>query len=210
MELMESYSKKLDYYWNLYIENNAPMPESVEDIRPIIYESWKRSKASNVSHHEVKSAKLNPTDLRYAFTRNEALISVAHSYITKLYSYVKGSNFIIALTDNRGFVLDLVGEDREIQRRAKKSGLTIGCNRSEEYSGTNGIGTCLVTGQPIQIWGREHYIEPHHCYVCSAAPIKNQYGTIIGCLGRHRAHGGRFIPIHWQWSVQQWTGLKRN
>ncbi len=182
MELMESYSKKLDYYWNLYIEDNAPMPESVDDIRPIIYESWKRSKASNVSHHEVKSAKLNPTDLRYAFARNEALMSVAHSYITKLYSYVKGSNFIIALTDNRGYVLDLVGEDREIQLRAKKSGLTIGCNRSEEYSGTNGIGTCLVTEQPIQIWGREHYIKPHHSYVCSAAPIRNQYGTIIGCL----------------------------
>lgn len=182
IELTDEYSKKLYHYWNLYIENDQPMPDTLEGIRPIIYESWKRSKANKVSHHEVKDAKLSPTELRYAFARNETLMSVAHSYIMKLYSYVKGSNFIIALTDSRGFVLDLVGEDLEIQQRAKKSGLSVGCNRGEEYSGTNGIGTCLATGQPIQIWGREHYIEPHHSYVCSAAPIRNQFGKIIGCL----------------------------
>ncbi len=182
MELVDDYSRKLYEYWNLYIKNNASMPETVEDIRPLIYESWKRSKANKVSYREVADARLDSTELRHVFARNATLMSVAHSYITKLYSHVKGSNFIIALTDNRGFVLSLVGEDREIQLRAQKSGLSIGCNRSEEYAGTNGIGTCLVTGQPIQIWGREHYIAPHHSYVCSAAPIRNQYGTIIGCL----------------------------
>lgn len=178
----EEYNNKLHEYWNRYIKNGEPLPETLEDIRPVIYESWKRSKAKKVYPFEVKDAKLSAEELRYAFTRNEMLIQVAHSYINNLYSYVKGSNFIIALTDNRGFVLDLVGQDPEIQRRAKKSGLAVGCNRSEEYSGTSGIGTCLATGQPIQIWGREHYIEPHHSYVCSAAPIKNQYGAIIGCL----------------------------
>ncbi|MCI9595918.1 MAG: hypothetical protein HFE75_01205 [Firmicutes bacterium] len=35
---------------------------------------------------------------------------------------------------------------------------------------------------PIQIWAREHYIEPHHDYVCSAVPIRNTVGKIIGCL----------------------------
>ncbi|MEL7657022.1 MAG: GAF domain-containing protein, partial [Bacillota bacterium] len=179
--ITEEYTQKLFQYWNKYIKEGEPLPETL-DIRPIIYESWKRSKAKNVYPFEVKDAKLSPTELRYAFTRNKTLMSVAHSYILNLYSYVKGSNFAIALTDNRGFVLDLVGQDYEIQQRAKKSGLSVGCNRSEEYSGTNGIGTCLATGQPIQIWGREHYIEPHHSYVCSAAPIKNQYGTVIGCM----------------------------
>ena len=180
-EFSEEYTQKLFQYWNKYIKEGEPLPKAL-DIRPIIYESWKRSKARNVYPFEVKDAKLSPTELRYAFTRNKALMSVAHSYILSLYSYVKGSNFAIALTDNRGFVLDLVGQDYEIQQRAKKSGLSVGCNRSEEYSGTNGIGTCLATGQPIQIWGREHYIEPHHSYVCSAAPIRNQYGMVIGCM----------------------------
>ncbi len=178
----DEYNSKLFESWHKYIEGDEPMPEELETVRPIIYESWKRSKNKRVCPFEIKDAKLSPDALRYAFARNEALMAVAHSYIMNLYSYVRGSNFIIALTDNRGFVLDLIGQDPEIQSRAKKSGLTVGCNRSEEYSGTNGIGTCLATGEPIQIWGREHYIEPHHSYVCSAAPIKNQFGTIIGCL----------------------------
>ena len=180
-EFTEEYTQKLYQYWDKYIKEGEPLPDEL-DMRPIIYESWKRSKARKVYPFEIKDAKLSPTELRYAFTRNKALMSVAHSYIMSLYSYVKGSNFAIALTDNRGFVLDLVGQDYEIQQRAKKSGLSVGCNRSEEYSGTNGIGTCLATGQPIQIWGREHYIEPHHSYVCSAAPIRNEFGTIIGCM----------------------------
>ena len=69
-----------------------------------------------------------------------------------------------------------------IQARTKKSGLTIGCCRSEQYAGTNGIGTCLFVGRPIQIWASEHYIKPHHEYVCSAAPIRNPQQQIIGCL----------------------------
>ncbi|HWQ79432.1 MAG TPA: sigma 54-interacting transcriptional regulator [Anaerovoracaceae bacterium] len=178
----EEYNNKLLEYWNRYIKDGEPMPENLEDVRPFIYESWKRSKVKNVFPLEVKDKKLSPDELRYTFKRNEVLMSVAHSYVENLYSYVKGSNFIIALTDNHGYVLDLVGQDPDIQLQAKRSGLAVGCNRNEEYSGTNGIGTCLVTGQPVQIWGNEHYIKPHHSYVCSAAPIRNQYGTIIGCL----------------------------
>lgn len=176
------YQDKLSLLWDKYIDSGDPMPESMEDIRPIIYESWKRSKSHNVSPVEVKDAKLSPEALARILAQKQDLISVAHSYIINLYSFVKGSNFIIALTDEYGNVIDLIGQDAMIQARAKKSGLTIGCNRSEEYAGTSGIGTCLSTGQPIQIWGREHYIKPHHNYVCSAAPIKNRDGVIIGCV----------------------------
>lgn len=182
MEIINKNINKVYEGWDLYIKNDEPMPPSIDGIRPIIYESWKRSKKNRVSFNEVADDKLTASQLRHTLARNEALLSVAQSYIQNLYSYVKGSNFIIALTDNKGFVLDIVGEDKEIQQDAKKSGLTIGCNRSEKYCGTNGIGTCLVVEKPIQIWGREHYIAPHHNYVCSAAPIRNQYGKIIGCL----------------------------
>ncbi|MBR0599231.1 sigma-54-dependent Fis family transcriptional regulator [Sinanaerobacter chloroacetimidivorans] len=182
MNFSDDYQKKLAILWEKYIEESEPMPEKSHEVRPIIYESWKRAKAHNISPLEVKDAKLSEEELNKALVHKENLISVAHSYILNLYSFVKGSNFIIALTDERGYVIDLVGQDAMIQARAKKSGLTIGCNRSEQYAGTNGIGTCLYTGHPIQIWGYEHYIKPHHNYVCTAAPIKNQYGTIIGCL----------------------------
>lgn len=178
----EEYQKKLSLLWEKYIDREEPLPDSLPDIRPMIYDSWKRSKTYNVSPMEVKDAILQPETLARILAQKQDLISVAHSYIHNLYSFVKGSNFIIVLTDELGNVIDLVGQDAMIQARARKSGLTLGCNRSEEYAGTSGIGTCLSTGQPIQIWGCEHYIKPHHNYVCSAAPIKNQEGVIIGCV----------------------------
>lgn len=178
----KDYQKILLEYWNQYIVNSAPMPEEIPHIRPVIYESWKRSKGNGVYPFEIKDATLKKEDLDQLLRRNQNLIQVSHSYIQNLYSHVKGSNFIIALTDNHGYVIDLVGQDKKIQDRAKRSGLTLGCSRNESYAGTNGIGTCLETGAPIQIWGCEHYIEPHHNYVCSAAPIRDPRGIIIGCL----------------------------
>lgn len=178
----KEYEEKVRSLWCKYIEKDTDLPEGIEGIRPIIYESWKRSKAYQVSPLEIKDKVLDEASLKKVISYKKDLISVAHSYIHNLYSFVKGSNFIIALTDEQGYVIDMIGHDAQIQARAKRSGLSIGCNRSEKYAGTNGIGTCLFTEQPIQIWGSEHYIKPHHNYVCSAAPIKNSKGAVIGCL----------------------------
>lgn len=182
MNFTNEYNTILKKKWQNYVAEDQPMPEQDPEIRSFIYESWKRSKGHQVSPFDVKDKRLSGADLSKTLEHSQKLIQVAHSYIQHLYSFIKGTNFVLALTDAEGYVLDLLGDDDRIQARTKQSGLTIGCCRSEQYAGTNGIGTCLVVGEPIQIWAREHYIEPHHDYVCSAAPIRNAAGEIIGCL----------------------------
>jgi len=181
-EFTTEYNERVLMLWEKYINGNEEVPEVCDDIRPVIYESWKRCRPQNISPLEVKDEKLAAGELEKTLARSKYLVDVAHSYILNLYEFVKGSNYLIALTDENGYVIDIVGQDAKIQAKAKKSGLTIGCNRSEKYAGTNGIGTCLYMSEPIQIWGCEHYIKPHHSYVCSAAPIKNSEGAVIGCL----------------------------
>lgn len=182
MKFTKTYDATLNRKWEEYISQDSPMLRKDPEIRNFIYESWKRSKAYHISPFEVKDKRLSGRDLEKALGRSRKLIQIAHSYLNHLYSYVKGTNFVLALTNEYGYVLDMIGDDHLIQTRTKKSGLTIGCCRSEKYAGTNGIGTCLVVGKPIQIWGKEHYIKPHHDYICSAAPIRNEQGQIIGCL----------------------------
>lgn len=182
MNFTEKYNVTLRNKWQYYIAEDRSMPEADPEIRDFIYESWKRSKAHHVPPFDVKAKRLSGKELRQTLDRSQSLIRAAHSYIQHLYSFVKGTNFVLALTDAEGYVLDLLGDDDMIQARTKKSGLTVGCCRSEEYAGTNGIGTCLMVGKPIQVWACEHYIQPHHGYVCSAAPIRNVHGEIIGCL----------------------------
>ncbi len=182
MNFTNEYNMVLKEKWQNYVAKDLPMPEQDPEIRGFIYESWKRSKGHCVSPFDVKDKQLSGSDLARTLEHSQKLIQVAHSYMQHLYSFIKGTNFVLALTDADGYVLDLLGDDDRIQARTKQSGLTIGCCRSEQYAGTNGIGTCLVVGEPIQIWAREHFIEPHHDYVCSAAPIRNTVGKIIGCL----------------------------
>ena len=53
---------------------------------------------------------------------------------------------------------------------------------TEEEVGTNAIGTCIKELEPIQIIGCEHFCKTHHNWTCSAAPIRNNKGEILGVI----------------------------
>jgi transcriptional regulator of acetoin/glycerol metabolism len=175
--------RRIEELWLTYVARDEPFPEDVpEGIRPEIFQSWRQSKRLGIPPLEVNNVFLSNDKLQAALEANRMLITVAHPYLTKLYPMLKGSNFLIALTERDGYVIDLVGLEGEIEQRAKRSALTIGCCRSEETTGTCGIGVCIKRGRPVQIWGPEHYIRPHHSYVCSAAPIMDEKGALIGTI----------------------------
>lgn len=67
-------------------------------------------------------------------------------------------------------------------KKAFDSALVPGAYMGEEYIGTNGMGTCIQEGRPLQVSGEEHYIKIFHQWTCSGAPIRNNEGEIIGCV----------------------------
>ncbi|HQC83174.1 MAG TPA: sigma 54-interacting transcriptional regulator, partial [Bacillota bacterium] len=96
--------------------------------------------------------------------------------------------------DKDGYILDLIGDQDIIERGRSYSKLVVGANRSEQYAGTNAIGTGLFLKKPIQMWGEEHYVKPHKGYSCSSAPIFDTEGRLLGCLNiTGRAHA---IHLH--------------
>ncbi|MGI6258078.1 MAG: sigma-54-dependent Fis family transcriptional regulator, partial [Anaerovoracaceae bacterium] len=176
------YESVVNEKWHQFIAKGKDLPLNDSVVRPEIWGSWQRSLEHRISPKEVKDLVLSQNELATVQRANKLLMDVSHSYIQNIYSFVRGTNFVLALTDAEGYVLDLVGDDANIQQRTKKSGLRVGSNRHESYAGTNGIGLCLELARPIQVWGSEHYILPHHEYVCSAAPIKDSNGKILGIL----------------------------
>ncbi len=178
----EKYQQTVSGLWKDFIKDNKKMPEKCDEIRDVIYQSWKRSKDYQVDPFEIKNYKISDFKLAKILKDKKELIEVAHYYMEKLYSFIEGTNFVITLADEKGNVIDIIGNDDIIVERTKQSSLVIGCNRSEAYTGTSGIGTSLATGMPIQILGAEHFIQPHHTYVCSAAPIRSETNEVIGCL----------------------------
>ncbi len=105
---------------------------------------------------------------------------------------VIGSGFIVTLTDKNGHVLIVEG-DKEIIEMAEANFYQPGCLRTNDHSGTNAIGLCLIVAKPIQVTGAEHYKVYHHPWTCSSAPIFDDAGAVIGAItlsgssiGRHQ------------------------
>ncbi len=186
-----TYNDRLREAWEKFI-NNEPFDYSF--IRPEIYESWVRSRSHLVDPYNSKTALLPPDDLQKRMEDNKFLIEITRPYMEKLYSIVKGSGFYLLLADKDGYILDLIGDHDIIERGRSYSKLVVGANRSEQYAGTNAIGTGLFLKKPIQMWGEEHYVKPHKDYSCSSAPIFDTEGQLLGCLNiTGRAHA---IHLH--------------
>ena len=58
-----------------------------------------------------------------------------------------------------------------------------GFSYDEEYVGTNGIGTALEGGQPMHVFGHEHYAENLEDLACAGVPIQHPItGKTVGAV----------------------------
>lgn len=63
-----------------------------------------------------------------------------------------------------------------------ESSFSLGVCWHERYIGTNGITLAFLEDSPVQVYGAEHYCAAQHDGTCSAAPIHDRDGKIIGVL----------------------------
>ncbi|OHB25807.1 MAG: sigma-54-dependent Fis family transcriptional regulator [Desulfuromonadaceae bacterium GWB2_53_15] len=164
--------------WNGYIENGVL---DVQQLRPEVANSWKRCRNLNVNPFQEVDGYINQLELRERLYNKQHLLKVARPFMDSLYNFVKGSGFQVVLTDEHGFLLEVLG-DNEIVSRTQNVHLCPGGNWSEAVKGTNAIGTAIIEKKPVQIYAWEHYCQPHHFLTCSAAPIFDQDGELIGVL----------------------------
>jgi len=151
-------------------------------IPRLILESWMRSKKFGVDPCLRKNPhKIGPEELQQKMAQNEELLVSSAPIMNNLKTIVQGTGFIVILTDAQGYILKSIG-DYDIIKMAKKGGLVPGSCWDESHTGTNGIGTVIKTGMPVQVIGSEHYCILNHRWTCSGAPIRNSNGSLIGVL----------------------------
>lgn len=151
-------------------------------IRPVIYQSWHRCLELGVDPFSREIANiLTEREFQLVRERNEHLIRVAEPYINLLYEHVRGSGFVIFLTDKNGVVLTLTGDQEQLEfyRRINLMERAIW---TEKEAGTNAVGTVIVEQKPLQIVGGEHFCAIQHGITCSGAPIRDPKGEFIGVL----------------------------
>ena len=151
-------------------------------IHKYIYQSWERSKQYKVDPFKPKNTDiLSQEDFQELLRSNHFLLDLAAPSMADIYNYTKGSSFCVALSDNNGRLLKVIGDDDELAF-TNYSNFSEGSNWSEKIMGTNSIGLALALNQPVQVYGYEHYCKCAALSTCSAAPIHNECGDIIGVL----------------------------
>jgi transcriptional regulator of acetoin/glycerol metabolism len=149
------------------------------------------------------------SDLNDARERNRRLHTHAAPVMELLLEQIAGTQSMIVLTDAHGTILHSVG-DEEIVTRAGKVALSPGVNWAEHSKGTNAIGTALFAERPTLVHAEEHFMHANQFLTCSAAPIFDPRGNMLGVLdvsGDHRSYhqhtmglvrmSARMIENHW-------------
>ncbi len=152
------------------------------ELRTQIVESWLRCNLEGVNPYDTRyHESLDNTALSELLNKKNKLISVAKPFMENLYKFVAGSGFVVALTDENGYIMEMFCDESTL-KDPMTTNFVRGASWHEYEAGTNAIGTSLAIGSPIQVSGAEHFCQKHHCLTCSAAPIMDPSGQVIGIL----------------------------
>ena len=151
-------------------------------VRPEVAASWRRCRAAGTDPAAVRSRRVLAADaLQALLEQKKYLIDIARPFMENLYGFVANSNFVVLLCDERGYIMETVG-DSDVIDNAPDLNFCRGASWTEAEVGTNGVGTALVLKRPFQVSGAEHYCRKHYPWTCSGAPIFDDDQQMIGIL----------------------------
>ncbi len=156
----------------------------------MIEESHRRSASFGLTpESEPDYSPILKADLTCRIEQNRGLASYALPVMETLYEQIVNTHSMVILTDAQGTILQSMGDDDFIEK-ADRVALCPGVAWSEQSKGTNAIGTAIAERAPTLVHADQHYLAINHFLTCSAAPIMDHQGKLIGVLdvtGDHRS-----------------------
>ncbi|MBR4394578.1 MAG: sigma-54-dependent Fis family transcriptional regulator [Oscillospiraceae bacterium] len=163
--------------WAQYVFEDKLSPK----IRTPIAESWKKCKAAGINPTGGKGRHIDDKVLASAREEHRVFLDVAVPVMREMFGLINSTQFLIVLTDSAGYLLEILGPP-EIIARCNDMRFVPGAMWSNLEVGTNAISVALDYDMAIQMVGPEHYCISHHTWTCSASPIHNPNGEIVGCI----------------------------
>ena len=115
--------------------------------------------------------------------RAQAVLGLAQAELVTLSRQIAGSNHLLAFADADGVILDLQSDSRfDSSGDGNDGSIVAGSHWHESVAGTNGLGTALAAGQAVAVTGREHWFHSLGDVSCTAAPVRDAQGRIVGVL----------------------------
>ena len=113
--------------------------------------------------------------------RSEFVRRLAQAELETLSRQIAGSNFLLAFADQEGVILDLYADNR-FSMSGSDAGILPGSVWTESVAGTNGLGTALAAGTAVAVTGLDHYFLKLGDISCTAAPVRDAHGQVVGVL----------------------------
>ncbi|MBS1851752.1 MAG: GAF domain-containing protein [Acidobacteria bacterium] len=165
--------------WKHFLESALQNPTH-EKIRPIILDSWRRSRSAGVdplkTHILLRQVSLAELDRRLQI--NQVLVEISVPLIDEFSVCYENLKHVVYLVDADGIILYAIGTDFIMQA----FGLSPGYNWSERVMGTNGAGTALASRRPVAVMGPEHYQLPFHDATCMGTPVFGGEDALLGAI----------------------------
>jgi sigma-54 dependent transcriptional regulator, acetoin dehydrogenase operon transcriptional activator AcoR len=145
-------------------------------LRQDILSSWKRSLLAGLTpeRFEVPHATDVDEDGPLAWTAAPVMASLAEE--------LEGTGIGILLADSRGQIISRRSGERHVLRLLDKIELAPGAVYDEDHIGTNAIGTAVFRARPSVVAGPEHFADALGKMACTASPVTDADGQLIGVL----------------------------
>ena len=151
------------------LAGNAGDPR-LEDVRPLVRESWRRSLASSAAAEGLPRLDMTADELE-AYRRAHPLAGVMEMVRSLLLpGSPEDSGVIVAVGDASGRLLWVEG-DRGVRTLTGDMGFVAGADWAEASVGTSAPGTALALDRAVQIRQAEHFNRFVQPWSCTAAPV---------------------------------------
>lgn len=148
----------------------------------VIEKSHQRSTAYGLGKNDKPDIlPLDRSSLSLLLEQSRALHTHALPVMETLYEQIVNTHNMVILTDANGVIVHALGDD-DFLVKANRVALHPGVTWSEQSKGTNAIGTAIAEGVPTTVHADAHYLSANHFLTCSAAPIFDYQGNILGVL----------------------------
>lgn len=146
-------------------------------VREEIISSWRRCRLIGVAPCS------EDVPYRPDFERPDRLLRAAGPVIDRLTDQLEGGPVSILLADSEAQIIDRRAGGRELAKALDKALVSPGFFYSEEFTGTNGIGSALAERRPFVVSGSEHFRENLQEFTCIGSPVRHPIsGAVEGVL----------------------------
>ncbi|MFJ3835899.1 GAF domain-containing protein [Streptomyces sp. NPDC090054] len=150
-------------------------------VRAVIAKSWRRCARARLSPECAPRLELAEPELG-AYRAQHPLARVMPLFRDLVGAFAAHGAHLLAVCDARGGLLWVEGEPATL-RRAERLGFVPGARWAESTMGTNAPGTAVAVGEPVQVFGAEHFSRRVHPWTCAAAPVRDPgTGQVLGAV----------------------------